>query len=890
MTDAGRATARRSTATGWQPAQARVTERDHIEFGRSLVVLRPPGPAPRRAARRSRDGAVEFNRPPRVARPTSRRCRGRAAALQAVRTRLRSPRRSRRCPRRSDVPAYQGPAMLLFSALSPVMALSTFISDRRGGRKKYACDLAALHQRIARCGTSSQELREPRSSPLRADAPRRRRLSPRAARHLPALWERRRGSPTSCRCASAPPISRPRSRSRSATAARPRSASPPSAIVASTAPLPSAPLAAKLPDARASGSPGPRERRGARPLARGAGGRPAQPARPADLRRALAGARSGLELAAWLPHAAPTRRSTTATSRSASRGRAVPGAVAASPSCGTRRPQPLTGAHPRRRAPRAGRREAPRRRARSSTSCSRTPSRPTSRSSGSAAAGATCRAGAASSPTSRPTRPRWPSRGRRAAGESPTRTPDGIADRRRGDRPGLAPVRDVTGGRGGATSRARVRCSSCVDSSTSTPQRVRARWDARRGARCRRRSAHRGDGPLALDLRADGPHALVAGTTGAGKSELLQTLVAALARQPPARPAELPVRRLQGRRGVQGLRRGCRTRVGHRHRPRRAPDPARAALAQRRAAAPRARSCSDAGAKDLLELERRRPGDAPAVAGDRRSTSSRRCKTEVPEFVDGVVDIAQRGRSLGVHLILATQRPAGVVSDNIRANTNLRIALRVPSAGRERRRDRRHRPPRGSRASLPGRAFARTGHSELTEFQAAYVGGRTPGADGRRRGDASRPACSATPRSGRARRASRRRRRRPTSSALVAGGRAARRSAPARRRRVRRGCRSCRTISLDALERRDGAARRGRARARRRAARASASAVCALDLERDGTVLIYGTGGVGQDDAAAHDRGRARAQLGPRRAARSTASTAPAAAWRCSRRCRTAAR
>ena len=41
------------------------------------------------------------------------------------------------------------------------------------------------------------------------------------------------------------------------------------------------------------------------------------------------------------------------------------------------------------------------------------------------------------------------------------------------------------------------------------------------------------------------------------------------------------------------------------------------------------------------------------------------------------MNIAQRGRSLGIHLILATQRPSGVVSQEIRANTNLRIALRV---------------------------------------------------------------------------------------------------------------------------------------------------------------------------------------------------------------------
>ena len=50
---------------------------------------------------------------------------------------------------------------------------------------------------------------------------------------------------------------------------------------------------------------------------------------------------------------------------------------------------------------------------------------------------------------------------------------------------------------------------------------------------------------------------------------------------------------------------------------------------------------------------------------------------ELPDFVGGLVGIAQRGRSLGVHLVLATQRPGGVVSADIRANTSLRIALRV---------------------------------------------------------------------------------------------------------------------------------------------------------------------------------------------------------------------
>jgi len=52
---------------------------------------------------------------------------------------------------------------------------------------------------------------------------------------------------------------------------------------------------------------------------------------------------------------------------------------------------------------------------------------------------------------------------------------------------------------------------------------------------------------------------------------------------------------------------------------------------------------------------------------------------ELPDSVTGLVGIAQRGRSLGIHLILATQRPSGVVSPEIGANTNLRVALRVTS-------------------------------------------------------------------------------------------------------------------------------------------------------------------------------------------------------------------
>jgi DNA segregation ATPase FtsK/SpoIIIE, S-DNA-T family len=91
---------------------------------------------------------------------------------------------------------------------------------------------------------------------------------------------------------------------------------------------------------------------------------------------------------------------------------------------------------------------------------------------------------------------------------------------------------------------------------------------------------------------------------------------------------------------------------------------------------------------------------------------------DLPDFVTALIDVAQRGRSLGVHLILATQRPTGAVNDNIRANTNLRIALRVHDAA-----DSTDVLGVSSAASIgrrtPGRALLRTGPGEVVAFQTA---------------------------------------------------------------------------------------------------------------------------------------------------------------------------
>lgn len=224
-----------------------------------------------------------------------------------------------------------------------------------------------------------------------------------------------------------------------------------------------------------------------------------------------------------------------------------------------------------------------------------------------------------------------------------------------------------------------------------------------------------------LDLRAQGPHALVGGTTGAGKSEFLQSWVLGMASEfSPDRVSFLFVDYKGGAAFAECVRLphcvGLVTDLSP-HLVRRALTSLRAELRYREHLLNRKK------AKDLLELEKRGDPEAPpalVIVVDEFAA----LVTEVPEFVDGVVDVAQRGRSLGIHLILATQRPAGVIKDNLRANTNLRIALRMadssdstdvidtPVAA--------HFDP-----ATPGRAIAKSGPGRLTTFQSAYVGGHT---------------------------------------------------------------------------------------------------------------------------------------------------------------------
>lgn len=282
----------------------------------------------------------------------------------------------------------------------------------------------------------------------------------------------------------------------------------------------------------------------------------------------------------------------------------------------------------------------------------------------------------------------------------------------------LAPLRDATPdpGRGGLPSTARL--VELLDLDPDDRAATRARWtrEGTPGPMDLRVVVGAGsEGEHHIDLRRDGPHALVAGTTGSGKSEFLQSWVAALAAH--LSPEEISFVLVDYKGGAAFAE--C-ARLPHTVGLLTDLDPTQAERALTSLDAELTRRehiLAASGAKDIDDHSGSPLPRLMIVIDEFRMLAE-----EQPDALAHLMRIAAVGRSLGVHLVLATQRPGGIVSADIKANVNLRIALRV--------RDRVDsddvlgcKEAADIPEDAPGRALSRTGGSPARAFQTGRIAG-----------------------------------------------------------------------------------------------------------------------------------------------------------------------
>ena len=232
-----------------------------------------------------------------------------------------------------------------------------------------------------------------------------------------------------------------------------------------------------------------------------------------------------------------------------------------------------------------------------------------------------------------------------------------------------------------------------------------------------------GDEPVYLDLheKAHGPHGLVAGTTGSGKSELILCYLLSLMYYYSPDEVNIVIIDFKGGgmgRQLQGLPHltGMITNL-EKYEIDRSLSSIKAELVRRQKLLADAKVSN---ISDYYTARGKRPELPPLPHLMLVADEFAELKQQQPDFMAELISAARIGRSLGVHLILSTQKPAGVIDDQIQGNMDFVICLRVQSKSDS---SEVLGSPLAAEIREPGRAYLKVGRCGMFELlQSGYSG------------------------------------------------------------------------------------------------------------------------------------------------------------------------
>ena len=232
-----------------------------------------------------------------------------------------------------------------------------------------------------------------------------------------------------------------------------------------------------------------------------------------------------------------------------------------------------------------------------------------------------------------------------------------------------------------------------------------------------------GDEVVCLDLneKHHGPHGLVAGTTGSGKSEILQSYILSIATLFHPYEISFVIIDFKGGGMVNQFKElphliGAITNIDGR-------EIDRSLLSIKAELRKRQELFSEYNVNHIdAYIKKFKAGETEIALPHLILIVDEfaELKSDQPEFMKELISAARIGRSLGVHLILATQKPSGVVDDQIWSNSKFKMCLKVQN-----KEDSNEvlKSPLAAEIKEPGRAYLQVGNNEIFElFQSAYSG------------------------------------------------------------------------------------------------------------------------------------------------------------------------